>query len=98
MLMTETMHPDAEIHNPRRAAFSGTSYLQHSFEKFKQELLARGIYYPDEWGGTVIAHYGLVVRLRSAESADLAEDFDRLVAVRPSDDFDLCGRSVWAAD
>jgi len=56
---------------------TGSSYLQWSFLKYRNELLARGICYPDDWG-TVNAHYWLVDRLLAGDMAPLAADFDRL--------------------
>jgi len=56
---------------------TGSSYLQWSFLKYRSELLARGICYPDEWG-TTNAHFGLVDRLRAGNVVQLAAEFGRL--------------------
>jgi hypothetical protein len=56
---------------------TGSSYLQWSFLKYRNELLARGICYPDDWG-TINAHAWLVDRLQAGDVGQLAADFDRL--------------------
>src|SRR5262244_3861909 len=67
--------PDYVIHiGPHK---TGSSYLQWSFLKYRTELLARGICYPDNWG-TTNAHFGLVCRLRAGDVVQLRADFDRL--------------------
>lgn len=54
---------------------TGTTYLQHAFTALRSQFAARGIDYPQEWGGTH-GHHQLATTLHT--DASLRTAFDRL--------------------
>jgi hypothetical protein len=56
---------------------TGTTYLQHAFTQMRPELAARGIVYPEVWGGPH-GHHALADSLVTGDGASLREAFGRL--------------------
>jgi hypothetical protein len=56
---------------------TGTTYLQHAFTQMRPELVARGIVYPEVWGGPH-GHHTLAAALVSDNDASLREAFGRM--------------------
>jgi hypothetical protein len=56
---------------------TGSTYLQHAFTQLRPELAARGIVYPDTWGG-LHGHHTLVAALANDNDATLQDAFGAL--------------------
>jgi hypothetical protein len=56
---------------------TGTTYLQHAFTRLRPGLAARGILWPEQWGGD-FGHYDLAQRLTAGEDGSLHAAFDAL--------------------
>jgi hypothetical protein len=75
-----TRHPETGV--PRYLIHigphkTGTTYLQRSFAQLRPALRARGIDYPDDWGGAD-GHHRLVEQLWANDLAAAQAAFDRL--------------------
>jgi hypothetical protein len=74
-LETERNLPSYLIHiGPHK---TGTTYLQRSFDKLRPALAARGVCYPDYWGGSD-GHHSLVEQLWRSDDRRAKAEFDRL--------------------
>ncbi len=56
---------------------TGATYLQYAFTQMRPELAARGIVYPEVWGGPH-GHHALAAALVNDDDASLREAFGRL--------------------
>ena len=56
---------------------TGTTYLQNAFTLLRPRLSARGILYPEQWGGEA-GHHDLAERLGAGEKTSLQTAFDQL--------------------
>jgi hypothetical protein len=71
---------------------TGTTYLQHAFMQLRTELAARGVVYPDTWGG-LHGHHTLVAALANDNDKTLQKAFGALnrsgadVVLLSSEDF-----------